>query len=442
MKLSNIRQRSVSLVFFSSAVFFLFLGACPGEVFAQATAEDVRNRRAQLEEELVGLEKEIEKQRLILQEKQRETVSLERDIAILDARIQSAELSIKARDLAIRKLETEIRAKESLIGDLSEKLLRERESLGQLIRKTRELDSFSIAEFVFTNKSISEFFADVDSFSAIQRALIESSKEISETKDKTEAEKTALEEKRREEQELRQIQELQKRRIEEDKRKKREILNISKGQEAIYKNIISGIEKNAAKIRTELFILQGTDAIPFEKALELANIASQKTGVRPALILGVIAEESNLGANVGKGNWRTDMHPTRDRPIFEDIIRRLGLNPDAMPVSKKPWYGWGGAMGPAQFIPSTWVLYEDRISKLSGNNPPNPWNPHDAFIAAALLMKDNGATKGTYASERLAALRYFAGWKNATKPAYAFYGDDVMQLAEKYQQQIDILQNS
>ncbi|HEY4486534.1 MAG TPA: hypothetical protein VJB70_02275, partial [Candidatus Paceibacterota bacterium] len=107
--------------------------------------------------------------------------------------------------------------------------------------------------------------------------------------------------------------------------------------------------------------------------------------------------------------------------------------------SKKPWYGWGGAMGPAQFIPSTWVLYEDKIAKLTGHNPPNPWDPYDAFMASALLLKENGAAKGGYAAERLAALRYLAGWKNATKPAYAFYGDDVMTLAEKYQNLITIL---
>ena len=56
------------------------------------------------------------------------------------------------------------------------------------------------------------------------------------------------------------------------------------------------------------------------------------------------------------------MHPNRDRPVFAVIAQTLGFNPDDLPVSRKPWYGWGGAMGPAQFIPSTWALcfiYED-----------------------------------------------------------------------------------
>ena len=96
-------------------------------------------------------------------------------------------------------------------------------------------------------------------------------------------------------------------------------------------------------------------------------------------------------------------------------------------------------MGPAQFIPSTWVLYKDRIAKMTGQNPPNPWSPRTAVFATAILMMDNGADAGTKASERLAALRYLAGWKNASKAAYAFYGDDVMDLAAKFQSQIDIL---
>jgi len=57
-------------------------------------------------------------------------------------------------------------------------------------------------------------------------------------------------------------------------------------------------------------------------------------------------------------------------------------------------------------------------------------------------MADNGADGGTYATERLAALRYFAGWSNASKAAYAFYGDDVMDIATRLQKQIDVLEGN
>ena len=133
------------------------------------------------------------------------------------------------------------------------------------------------------------------------------------------------------------------------------------------------------------------------------------------------------------------MHPTRDVPIFKELTAELGLDPDQMPVSKKVWYGYGGAMGPAQFIPSTWVGFKSRISELTGHNPPNPWDPEDAFTATALYSKDNGADGGTYNAEFRAAMCYLAGCKNASKKSLQFYGDDVLELAAKYQKQIDIL---
>ncbi len=96
-------------------------------------------------------------------------------------------------------------------------------------------------------------------------------------------------------------------------------------------------------------------------------------------------------------------------------------------------------MGPAQFIPTTWQLYSNRVSQVTGHNPPNPWDPFDAFAAAAIYLKDLGAADGTAAAERKAALKYLAG-SNWQKKAYSFYGDDVMALAAKYQEQINILQ--
>ena len=226
----------------------------------------------------------------------------------------------------------------------------------------------------------------------------------------------------------------------QQEKEKSNILKVSKGLEKQYQLVLAQQKLTAAQIKKELFQLQGSAAISFEVAYTYAKEVGSKVGIRPAFLLGIIAEESNLGQNVGTGNWNVDMHPTRDKPIFEQICKDLGLDPDQMPVSKKAWYGYGGAMGPAQFIPSTWVLYEDRITAITGNKPPNPWDPRDAFYASALLLTDNGAKNGVRSTERLAALRYLAGWKNATKSAYAFYGNEVMDLADKFQSQIDVLE--
>lgn len=432
----NIRLFFITLAILTVGVFYI------QNIAIAATGEDVSARRAKLEADLQVLDKEIEAQRKILEEKQRESVSLERDIAIFDAKISEATLSIKARNIAIEKLSQDINLKQTTIGKLSDKIEREKESLAQLLRKTNEIDSSSLVEVILSDKEISQFFIDLDSFDSIKVSLNDSLDAIVETKTNTEEEKKTLEEKKTEEVELRAIQELQRKRIEENKSGKNKLLKVTKGKENEYQKILSAKEKSAASIRSELFVLQGSKAISFEKALDLANRVLAKTGVRPAFLLGIIAEESNLGQNVGTGNWRVDMKSPRDTEPFIRITSALGLDPDKMPVSKKPWYGYGGAMGPAQFIPSTWVLYEDKIANLTGHRPPNPWEPEDAFMAAGILLKDNGAAKKTHETERFAALCYLAGCKNAKKSAYAFYGNDVMELAEKYQKQIDILQGS
>ena len=428
------------VVFFSA---FLAGGITLGGdfIFAQDVPVDsqISSRKAQLEKELTEIEGKINTQRSLVQEKQRERVSLERDVFILDTNIEKAHLGIRRRNIAIGRISDEIKDKETIIAELDSKIDREKESLAQLIRKTNELDNVSLVEMVLGNKNLSEFFVDLDSFQSIKQGLQVSFEEIRDTKGKTASARDALEEKQSDEIQLRSIQELQKKTIERQEKEKQQILSVSKGVEAQYQKVLKAQEKTAATIRSELFTLRGTAAIPFGKALDLAKRAGSKLDIRPAFLLGIIAEESNLGENVGKGNWQTDMHPTRDVPVFKDILSRLGLNPDSVPVSKKPWYGWGGAMGPAQFIPSTWVLYENKIASFTGHNPPNPWDPEDAFMGAAILLSDNGADGKTFQTERLAALRYLAGWKNAKDPSYAFYGDEVMGLASKYQSQIDIL---
>ena len=431
-------NRSAVVLGVAAALLVAFL-LFPEAQAQQADSGTVQSRRAQLESELQKIEAEIDKQKELLQSKQQERVSLERDVAILDAKIKTAQLSIQARTITISQLTQNIGVKQNTIGSLNEKLEREKQSLSQLLRKTNDLDTKPYVAVVLGGGDLSDVFREFETFDAVQRALRDSFTEVQETKAQTERQKAQLEEERSEEVQLRQLQELEKQKIVVQQAEKNRILKVTKGVESAYTTLIRSNEKSAAQIRAELFTLSGSAAIPFEKALDLANVASKKTGVRPALILGVIAEESNLGENVGTGNWRTDIHPTRDQPVFQKITEELGLDPNKMPVSKKPWYGWGGAMGPAQFIPSTWVLYQNRIAKATGHTPPNPWDPGDAFMASAILLADNGATKQTPAAERLAALRYFAGWTNATKRAYAFYGDDVMELAEKYQRQISVL---
>jgi len=425
-------------------ILILLVTGCSLLVTGFSFAEEIDpnaviNQRQQLQEQLNNLESQINGLNDTISGYQKQTTTLERDIDILNAQIAKIKLQIKLTNLQISQLSDSIGEKATTINVLSGKIDDEINSLAALLRRTREIDSQSLLEIVLSHTQLSDFFSETDSFDTIQANVQDSLAQIKGTKTQTEAEKADLEDKKIEQVQLKGIKELENKKLASAEADKKRILTATKGEEAKYQKLLTAKQKSAATIRSQLFLLTGSPAIPFEKAVEYATLAWKTTGVRPAFLLGVIAEESNLGANIGKGNWKTDMaNCSKQRDAFVQITSELGLDPNLMPVSKKAWYGsCGGAMGPAQFMPTTWQGYKSAISNITGNNPPSPWDPKDAFVAAALLLKDNGAAS----NERTAALKYLAGsyWK---KSAYAFYGDDVMDLAAKYQNMIDIIKGS
>jgi peptidoglycan hydrolase CwlO-like protein len=439
----------------------------------QSQSPDVSARRAQLQSQLDQLNVEIAQTQSTLNGLHGQHKSLQNDIDILDAQIKKAQLQLKATQVQIQALQSNIVIHNNVITTLSGKLSNEQESLAQIIRNTNEVDNYSLVQLVLSSGSVSDFFGDLDSYSSIKQELGSSYTQITNTRSQKEDEKAQLEDQQTQAQKLAQLQAQEEKQIKDAQGQKQKLLAQTKTQEATYQNLYDIQQKTASQIRAELFALAGgSGQISLPNAIALAKQSGAAVGVRPAVILGILKQETDIGKNVGTANYKDAMHPSRDVPVFLVIMQNLGLNPDSVKVSAAPSYGYGGAMGPAQFIPSTWACYggfintttgacgkgtdgtwqgpwqyvaaKDRIAKLAGHpsTPSNPWNNLDAFTATAMLMADNGATTHTFTAERLAALRYFAGWGNASNPAYAFYGDDVMEFAAQFQSDIDTLGGS
>jgi peptidoglycan hydrolase CwlO-like protein len=429
----------------------------------------VTERQQQLQNQLSTIESQIAIQQQLLDDAQSQRQTLQTQINAFNAEIKKTQLQIQAINLTIMQLNGSIGVHDQTLSQLSAQLVAEKESLAQILRQTQMLDDYSVVSVALGSQGVSGFFSDLDAFTSIKSSLAASFNEIERTSLSTEAEKEALQVRLQEQEQLRTVAQLAKQQVQAQEKEKQQLLTQTKGIEANYQKIIATSQKTAAQIRSELFTLRDSASIPFGLALTYAKAAERATGTRAAVILGVLKQETNLGENLGTGSWRVDMSPKRDQPVFVFITQTLGLDPDKMPVSKKPWYGWGGAMGPGQFIPSTWVCYggfvhtqtntctpskgvtnfwkgpwqyvasKDRVRKLLGaSTPSNPWNAQVAIMATAMLMADNGAAAQTPKAERLAALRYFAGG-NANNPAYAFYGDGVMGFAASFQQNINQL---
>jgi len=398
--------------------------------------------KEELQNELKQLEAEVAQHKELIAATQKQGASLNRDIKVLDLQIKKSEAEIKIRQNTIKKLDAKINEGESTVDELNNKIDDSKESLEDAIRTENMLSTQNSLLYLFGSKSLSAIFDNIGKYKEVQDALNTHVVEIKEDKAKLEETIEALEDSKAEQGAVVQTTLLAKKMVESNKTEKKTLLAETKGQEAIYTANLKNKEKEIAKVRAALFELSGSKSINFGSAYDIAIQMEKLTGVRAAYLMALVTVESNLGKNVGTGNWKTDMHPTRDQPLFKTICEELGLNPDDQKVSKKAWYGYGGAMGPAQFIPSTWVSYKDKVSAVTGNTPANPWNTRDAFAAAALLLKDYGATSGASNAEHRAAVCYLAGCGNASKAAYQFYGNDVMSIAAKYETQIKLLNSN
>jgi len=413
--------------------------------------------KAALQIALDECNKEIAAQDQLLQVKQKEAGSLAGDVAILGAQIKKSQAAINARNIIIGRLKDNIVQKTLIIETLSDKIAREKDSVSQLLRKINEIDQASMAEVILSKKNLSDFFLDIDSFNSIKNSLRESLVSIGTAKKATESEKAALEDSQRKEADAKAEMEAQKRAVQRNEQEKTKLLSITKNQAKEYQKILADKKALSAKIRAALFELRDSDGIQFGQAYEYAQEAYRKTGVRPAFLLAIFSQETSFGKNVGSCYLRDKvtgagvgmntgrifakvMKPGRDVEPFLEITSDLGRDPFNTRVSCPQEVGWGGAMGPAQFIPSTWVGMRKSVASMLGKGQVDPWNAEDAFIAASIYLRDLGAAQGGYSAERDAACRYFSGSKCSASAYVANYGNSVIAKATSIQEnQIDKL---
>ena len=421
-------RKSASLLFLFC--FLLFIAFIPKAVFADARDDKIKQ-----------LEASIDQYTQQIQEKENKAQSLTNQISIFELQIKQIQAEIDATNLTIGQLTSAIKQKENSIALKEKEIKKQNEILAQYLRQAARNDSGSLLEFLLKNDKFSDFFSDLNYLSNVQRQIQDALATIKGLKDKLILEKENLEVDKAEQEQLKRIQSRQKTDLGNSKKQKQKLLDQTKGQEKAYQQLLSKAREDLDKIRNQPYNLAMGFKMTFEEALKSATPAAQLTGVRAAFLMAILKIESDWGGNVGTGNWRIDMH-SRDFNAFEMITSALGLNPDSTPVSKKPYYGWGGAMGPAQFLPSTWLLYADAVANLTGHRPASPWNIEDAFTASGLMLAESGANKQTYASEVKAAKIYIAGSRWNTSLTARIYANNVMAEASRIQKDIDILNQS
>ncbi|MFA6256840.1 MAG: hypothetical protein WCT29_00855 [Candidatus Paceibacterota bacterium] len=406
----------------------------------------------QIEAQLAEL---LEKQK----QQQKQTGTLKGDVAYLQSQIDALKTKIKSRALVISQLKVDIAEKSTTIRSLSQKIDREHESLAQLLRNTNEFDGDNLMHLILSDESISSFYSDLESYASIKKAVKESVDNIRGIKTETEVAKEDLEKKHDAETDAKAELENAQKKVAVAEAEKKKYLAISQQTEAAYQQLAAEKKARADRIRAALFPLANTTTkIDFGTALTYAKEMQQVTGIEPAFLLAVLTQESNLGSNVGQcylTNQQTGAGVGKNTGTpFVNVMKPMGLTgrkgdvEDFLSITSKlgrVWNqtpiscpiagvaGYGGAMGPAQFIPTTWKLFESRL-KIALGRDADPWSPHDAFMASAMYLTDLGAVGTSASSQHKAACRYYG-----TGGATCSYSNSVMSHKAKIQANIDLL---
>jgi len=444
-------NRVFKIALLSILVFVLILPSLP------SLAMDPVEERQALEEELKKLEEQIGQYEKDITKTAQEKKTLQNQIYILQQKIKKLELQIQQSSVAIEEVGLQIRDTEASIEKTSLEIEDSKKKLAALLRIIYEEDQKSLIEILLSETTLSGFFDNLVALETLNSKNQEILENIKSLKLYLESEKKSLDEEKADLERMLEIQMLQKKEGETTRKETDYFLKLTEAQYQKYLQEKEATEKKAAEIRSRIFELIGVPKAPtFGEAYEIAKMVERITGVRPAFLLAVLTQESNIGKNVGQcylknpttGDGVTSdgkpvskvMKPSRDVEPFLQITKELGRDPYNTPVSCPipSVGGYGGAMGPAQFIPSTWMRYRDGVKEITGKAA-DPWDIKDAFLAAALYLADYGAAKQTPDSEWKAAMIYFSG---TTNTKYRFYGDSVINITKQYAGDIEALERA
>lgn len=466
----KIRTKAKIILYFL-VIIFAFYPLSGGLTFNSALAETNNSSPAKLamtqEEEKTFLENKLKElgKKIAQYEKditktQQEKNTLLNQTSILRNKIKRLALQIQQSNVMIKDLGLQVKDTEISIDKTSLKIEDSKQKLVNVLRTLNEEDQKSLLEILLSEPKLSNFFDNLVALESLSQKNHELLKNIRGLKSNLETQKQTLGDEKEDLGRITKIKTLQRTESLQVQKEKEKLLEQTKGKESEYQRMLQATQKEAAEIRARIFELVGVVETPtFGQALEIAKYVENITGVRPAFLLAVLTQESNIGKNVGQcylrnvttgagiyirtgRNLSRVMSPTRDVPPFLQITKELGRDSFNTPVSCPMSYGWGGAMGPAQFIPSTWMLYRNRLASIKGSSA-DPWNIRDAFLASGLYLSDGGAASKTYNKEWCAAISYFSGncsYKNQVR--YGFYANSVMAIATGYEQDIKAIEKS
>ena len=383
---------------------------------------------------------------------QQQKNTLQSQISILKKKVGSLEAKIKQGTLMVKDLTLQIGDTEQSIDKTTVNIQKSQGQIAAILRSIYEEDQKHPIT-ILIDGDLSDFFSNVVYLESLNSKVSDLLESTTNLKAYLGNQKVKMDNEKGQLQKTIQVQSLLKKENELTKKEQERHLKLTEAQYQQQQKEKAVADKNAAVIKARIFDLIGVSKAPtFGEALGIAKYVSSITGVRPAFLLAILTQESNLGRNVGQcyvaefdtgagtnlqGTPKQRVMSPKSIPAFVELTESLGM--DAKKTAVSCWiplysggvpYGFGGAMGPAQFIASTWNSYKGRTAQITGKTA-NPWNINDAFLASGLLLVDNGAKS----NESVAAAKYYCGGNSGRYECRA-YANSVLSIANRYEADI------
>lgn len=337
------------------------------------------------------IQKDIDK----LNKKYKET---EAELATLNSQLYKNQAQINIAAALVKKLQDDILRREAEMDNLNARAKLNKDMLGEYIRKLYYADQENgVVQLAVFNGGLNDLAADPDGMVEIKEKIMETLQAIEISKGETEEAKSELADRKQDHQEI----------LQEKKEERGEIAaDISET-----KATLAELQKKIAELRSALSSFLGKD-YSTKDIDDAVKFASKATGVRREFIQAELIVETGYGTFTGGCAYKNIRMKKADVAEFLKITAELekayGGNYKDKKLSCSPkWGGYGGAMGVAQFMPTTWIGYKTKISAKTGSNPADPWDLADGITGMAIKLAAGGATSKS--GEYLASKRYYCG---------------------------------
>jgi murein DD-endopeptidase MepM/ murein hydrolase activator NlpD len=121
--------------------------------------------------EISQIKSQMEAYKRAIEQKRREAATVETELALVENRIAKTELDIAANELEIESTTMEINEIGAQVQEKTLKMMRQREMIGDFIRALHKTDQRTAIDLFLTEKTLADFFNDVQFLEDSQREL-------------------------------------------------------------------------------------------------------------------------------------------------------------------------------------------------------------------------------------------------------------------------------